>query len=158
MNQKPMSRRDALARTLLGAVVAATAAAVGCSNDSDAAPTPTTAGGGATTTTPDIGVADEDFVSLVDTDVVDIDVIDNAFEPRWIIVSPGTKVRWTNKGRNHHNIVPEPEGSFAGVEHEQFPNGSVHAVTFDAAGDFPYYCSLHGTPRNGQNGVIRVVS
>jgi plastocyanin len=29
-------------------------------------------------------------------------------------------------------------------------------VQFDDAGDYPYYCSLHGTPTAGMDGRIRV--
>ena len=30
-------------------------------------------------------------------------------------------------------------------------------VTFDEPGDFPYYCSIHGTKKNGQTAAIRVL-
>lgn len=148
-------------RSVLGAAAGAVAFAAGCSNDSSAGgTTPTTAEAASATTAPPavVDVAAEDFEDRSGLDTVDISVVDNSFEPRWVIVSAGAKVRWTNNGRNHHNIVAEPQGAFAGIEQDQFPNGSVHAVTFDDAGDFPYFCSLHGTPRNGQNGVIRVLS
>ena len=35
--------------------------------------------------------------------------------------------------------------------------GMSASLTFDAPGDFPYYCSLHGTADNGQTGRVIVV-
>ena len=50
------------------------------------------------------------------------------------------------------------DGAFAGAVASEMPPGSTHTVTFDTAGDFPYYCSTHGTMKNGMNGAIRVVA
>ncbi|MEZ5252387.1 MAG: cupredoxin domain-containing protein [Microthrixaceae bacterium] len=134
-----------------------------CSNDSDQSDSDQGGSGGSTgsTAVPETDlptIPDEDFEQHTDQAVVEISVVDNSFEPRWVVVSAGTEVRWTNNGRNDHNIIAEPEGAFAGVDHGQFSAGSTHAVTFEKPGEFPYFCSLHGTPRNGQNGVIRVVA
>lgn len=132
-------------------------------NDSDQSDSDQGGSGGSTgsTVVPETDlptIPDEDFEQHTDQAVVEISVVDNSFEPRWVVVSAGTEVRWTNNGRNDHNIIAEPEGAFAGVDHGQFSAGSTHAVTFEKPGEFPYFCSLHGTPRNGQNGVIRVVA
>ena len=43
------------------------------------------------------------------------------------------------------------------IDQEDFDPGDEGAVTFDEVGDFPYYCSLHGTPTKGMIGGIRVV-
>ncbi|NLA34259.1 MAG: hypothetical protein GX868_01055 [Actinobacteria bacterium] len=164
MTNHDVTRRQAMRRAALGMTAGIWALATGCSNDSAAdraaspgEPESATTDSPVTSSPVTVDVASEDFEDRSGVDTVDISVVDNSFEPRWVIVSAGSTVRWTNNGRNHHNIVAEPEGTFVGIDHEQFPNGSVHTVTFGEPGDFAYFCSLHGTPRNGQNGVIRVV-
>lgn len=157
MTLNNLSRRDALrSAATLAATAAVAAFGSGCANDPEQVATADPGAGDAATTTVDID--ESDFETHTGVATLDISVVDNSFEPRWVVISAGTKVLWTNNGRNHHNIIAEPKERFPGVEHEQFPAGSVHAVTFDDPGDYPYFCSLHGTPRNGQNGVIRVVA
>ena len=157
MTLNNMSRRDALRSAAAVTASAAVALlAAGCANESD--PIATAEPGDTDVVTTTVDIPESDFEDHTGVSTLDISVVDNSFEPRRVTVSVGTKVLWTNNGRNHHNIVAEPKDRFPGIEHEQFPAGSVHAVTFAEAGDYPYFCSLHGTPRNGQNGVIRVVA
>jgi plastocyanin len=90
---------------------------------------------------------------------VTVDAIDNQFDDAFILVSKGTKVTWTNAGRNDHSVTPVHDGSFVGVSTTQFNPGQSHSVTFTTPGDYPYYCSIHGTTNlNGQAGVVRVVA
>ncbi|HKY13807.1 MAG TPA: plastocyanin/azurin family copper-binding protein, partial [Microthrixaceae bacterium] len=64
-----------------------------------------------------------------------------------------------NDGRNDHNVIPVEDDAFEGVDRADFGPGQVHTATFDDAGDYAYYCSIHGTKNlNGQAGVIRVVT
>jgi plastocyanin len=89
---------------------------------------------------------------------VAVRVVDNDFEAPYIVVTAGTKVQWTNDGRNPHNVTPANTGAFKAVPTDQFSPGQSYSVTFSEAGDYPYYCSIHGTKNlNGQSGVIRVV-
>jgi len=88
---------------------------------------------------------------------VALTVIDNTFEQKYVTVTVGSKVTWTNNGDTQHNITPVVGGAFPSVAATDFKPGATHTVTFDKPGDYPYYCTLHGTPRNGQNGIIRVV-
>jgi plastocyanin len=90
---------------------------------------------------------------------VEISATDNDFTPVYVIVSAGTKVTWDNNGRNAHNIVPVDKGSFTGVGTSDFGPGQVYTTSFPTTGDYPYYCSIHGTKNmNGMSGVIRVVA
>ena len=90
---------------------------------------------------------------------VDIATTDNEFTPVYVVVNAGTKVTWDNEGRNAHNVVPVDKGSFKGVVTSDFGPGQVYTTSFDSTGDYPYYCSLHGTKNlNGMSGVIRVVA
>ena len=64
------------------------------------------------------------------------------FTPRYIIVSVGTTITWTNVSSAPHTVVATNKGAF--------PDSSVlaagtgtYAFTFDKAGDYPYFCSIH---------------
>jgi plastocyanin len=91
---------------------------------------------------------------------VTVTVVDNAFEQRYIRVDPGTTVTWVNEGTNNHNVIPSVEGAFAPSEDGELPGHqdppTEVTVTFGDPGEFPYYCSLHGTPTAGQNGFVLV--
>ncbi len=91
------------------------------------------------------------------TEVV-VTVQDNRFEQRIIVIAPGTKVTWLNEGIQPHNVKPAIEGAFAPIETGELDPDATAARTFAEAGDYPYFCSLHGTPRRGQTGRIIVVS
>ena len=140
-----MSRRRALVPFVL---IAAGLVALGCADSGD----------DAATTGDKVDGADSKFVDETGSDTVAVAVPDNSFEPPYLEVSPGTKVRWTNDGRNPHNVQPAEPGAFEGVATDDFAPGQSYSVTFDDAGDYPYYCSIHGTKKlSGQSGVIRVV-
>jgi plastocyanin len=90
---------------------------------------------------------------------VQVEAVDNDFDDAFIRVSKGTKVTWTNDGRNDHSVTPVHDGSFIGVATTGFNPGESHSATFINPGDYPYYGSIHGTTTlNGQAGVVRVVA
>ncbi|HXD23027.1 MAG TPA: plastocyanin/azurin family copper-binding protein [Gemmatimonadaceae bacterium] len=69
--------------------------------------------------------------------------IDNfSFEPKTLTVAAGTTVTWVNRDDVPHLII-----STTG----KFPNSKVldtdqvHTATFDAPGEYPYFCSIHPT-------------
>ncbi len=72
----------------------------------------------------------------------------------------GTRVTFVNEGRSAHNIKPgDPNLAYdtsIGVSAEKFAPGASYSYTFTKSGVFPIYCSLHGTPTAGMNGVIVV--
>jgi plastocyanin len=100
-------------------------------------------------------VPDSEFIDKSGTLEVATEIVDNAFEPKYLTVSPGTKVTWTNTGRNVHNVQPSLDNTFEGIATMQ--RDETFSVIFDKPGDYPYFCSLHGTRKNGQNGMIRVL-
>ncbi len=85
---------------------------------------------------------------------VTVDMVDNNFQPEYVTVRAGTKVTFVNRGHNRHNVFSVDDGftssGFLG-------RGDSWKVTFKDAGDYPLYCSLHGTPTSGMVGGIRVV-
>lgn len=67
-----------------------------------------------------------------------ISVRDNSFSPSATTVPVGTTVTWTWAGADIHNVT------FPGAASS--PNqttGSTFQRTFNAAGSFPYSCTLH---------------
>ena len=88
--------------------------------------------------------------------VVDVQSIDNTFRPNRVMVTPGTEVRWTNMGRNEHDITPV-DGSAWGVAKEEFQPGMTYSLVVGGVGEIPYYCKIHGRPGFGMIGTIVVV-
>lgn len=96
-----------------------------------------------------------DDVVVMEGDEVEVTSLDNTFRAENIQVEPGTTVVWTNKGRNDHDVLPV-EGDDWGVEVDEFAPGDVYEHTFDEAGVYPYYCSIHGTTTAGMIGTVVV--
>jgi plastocyanin len=87
-------------------------------------------------------------------EVVDVQAIDNTFSEDRIVVAPGTMVRWTNAGRNDHDVLSI--GGGFGVDKQSFRPGQTYSYVFDTPGEYPYYCELHGLPTVGMIGVVIV--
>jgi len=94
-------------------------------------------------------------VKVIDGPEADVEVLDNSFNDENIQVAPGTKVVWTNDGRQDHDIVPA-EGDGFGIEPDDFGPEAVYEFTFDEPGTYRYYCSLHGTSVAGMVGAVVV--
>jgi plastocyanin len=117
-----------------------TALAVGCGGDDDT--------GGAGGAPPD--------ATLLEGDAVEINAIDNSFQPEAARVAAGTEVTFVNAGRNSHNVVPEDEDAEWAVETDDFQPGDTASYTFDEPGTYKYFCSIHGTISAGMPGVLVV--
>lgn len=140
-----MPSRPLLPIALTAALVAFGAA--GCGGDDTAAPPPETA----------VDLSAKNFTLQMTSTQVEVGALDNQFTPPYVQVRRGSTVTFENDGRNQHNVLPVVDGAFTPVETDAFQPGASATVTFDQAGDFPYYCSLHGTPTKGMTGAIRVV-
>src|SRR5262245_53264426 len=87
---------------------------------------------------------------------------DNRFVPENIRINPGQTVRWTNQGRNPHNIVSASQETTEyaprfGVQLTHFaPQTGTYEFKFTKPGVYLYYCSLHGTPDQGMVGAVIV--
>jgi plastocyanin len=64
------------------------------------------------------------------------------FAPAYIIVSVGTKVTWNNISGQPHTVTPTNQGAFPASGVLAAGTGT-YSLTFDKAGDYPYYCSIH---------------
>ena len=100
---------------------------------------------------------DTAFEDQTGRDEVVIQVRDNSFMGQHVTVSAGTTVTFDNRGRNPHNAVPVDDGAFADVPTESLQPGQAATVVFGEPGEYPYYCTLHGTATAGMVGTIRVV-
>ena len=95
-----------------------------------------------------------DVVDLRGRTAVEVQVPDNSYTPKAVLVSPGTTVTFTNTGANLHNVTPNDASWFPAVELKPAASGVVVAPQTPAT--YRYYCTLHGSPSGGQRGAIVV--
>jgi len=84
---------------------------------------------------------------------VTVEAVDNAFDPKFSSVSKGTTVTFENTGHNPHNVISVGDGF---GRSKVLAPGERWKVTLEDAGDFRFYCSLHGTATSGMDGGVRV--
>jgi plastocyanin len=84
-----------------------------------------------------------------------VQAIDNTFRAPTLEIAPGTEVRWENRGRNEHDVMPV-EGDRWGVDPEEFRPGETYSHVFTAPGEYAYFCTLHGTETAGMVGTVVV--
>jgi plastocyanin len=76
---------------------------------------------------------------------------DNFYSPASVSISVGDTITWKNSGAAQHSATAE-DGSFdTGI----FGPGQSRSQSFDAAGTFSYFCTVHGT---SQSGTVRVLA
>lgn len=84
---------------------------------------------------------------------VDVSAADDFFDAEVIRVPVGTKVEWTNVGRNPHTVTAD-DGSF---DSGNMAPGDEFSWTFDEPGVYRYYCVYHGAPGGvGMAGIVVV--
>jgi plastocyanin len=107
----------------------------------------------------DIGETDagDDAAVEANGETVDVVALDNTFRPDSIEIVAGTAVRWENRGRNDHDVLPADESQQWGVDVAGFAPGDVYTLLFDTPGEYPYFCSIHGTKDVGMVGTIVVL-
>jgi plastocyanin len=74
-----------------------------------------------------------------ETEVVEVDIVDFAFEPATLTVPAGATVVWTNRGDAPHTVT-DGEGRFDSGALEP---GDEFSVTFADPGTYRYACSFH---------------
>ena len=120
-------------RLVILVLVSAVIGVLGCSSGSSY---PTSSGGGGGGHT----------ISLV--------MAGTAFSPSPDTVAVGSTVTWTNNDGFGHTVTSSP--SSAEVFNSSVASGASYSRTFNTAGTFAYYCSIHGTPTSGMRGTIVV--
>ena len=71
--------------------------------------------------------------------VVEVKVDNFSFSPQTITVKPGTTVIWTNRDDIPHTVVSDDKVFKSKV----LDTDEKFSFTFDKAGNFPYFCSIH---------------
>jgi plastocyanin len=143
--REPIARRMRLGRRASLAVLAAALpiATIACASDAR----PPTAG-------PD---APAGTIAPVQSGDVAISARDNEFDDQQITVTVGSKLTWTNDGRNDHNIVGVDDTPFK-VATADFKPKAQYSYTVTTPGTYHYYCSIHGTATKGMEGTVQVVA
>ena len=80
--------------------------------------------------------------------VVEVAVVDDAFEPAVVTVTVGSTVRWANRGQRLHSVTSD-QGYFNWT----LQPGTALRVRFLSAGSFGYHCVYHA----GMTGRVIVV-
>src|SRR5579863_3563181 len=71
--------------------------------------------------------------------VFEVKVDNFSFSPQTITISPGTTVIWTNRDDIPHTVVSDDKVFKSKV----LDTDEKFSFTFDKAGNFPYFCSVH---------------
>jgi plastocyanin len=80
-----------------------------------------------------------------------VSIGDNFYSPASVSVAVGDTVTWANNGQAQHSATAD-DGSFdTGV----FGPGGTRSKTFNKAGTFSYFCTVHG---QSQSGTVRVLA
>lgn len=77
-----------------------------------------------------------------------------SFNPSTLTVTAGATVEWVDGSGLAHTVISAP-GSGETFNHTVSAGGSV-SRTFNTAGTYDYYCSIHGSPTSGMRGTIVV--
>ncbi|MDH4046150.1 MAG: plastocyanin/azurin family copper-binding protein [Gemmatimonadota bacterium] len=81
-----------------------------------------------------------------------VNVADNSFSPGVRTVALNTTVTWTWTGGSQHNVTWTAGSPAASTTQ----SSGTYQRSFDTAGTFDYYCSIHGTPTTGMRGSVTV--
>ena len=94
----------------------------------------------------------EGFVDMKGQKEVMLTVKDFSFNPRDIIVSPGTLITWVNEDEAVHyvNTDSHPAHTYYLLQNSLgIKRGDSFSVSFDKAGIYPYHCSAHASVMRG---------
>lgn len=69
-----------------------------------------------------------------------VEMVGSKFQPETLRVKVGTEVTWINRDTAPHRIASENDV----LRSENLEQGDEFSHRFTQAGDFPYYCSIHG--------------
>lgn len=128
---------------------------VGCGSDED--PKAEEPSLETTTSTADSGVTTPvEVVDLTGDDVVEIEVEDGRFDPAAFRVDPRARIVFRNAGGEEHDITPSEVGAFTPIRAEDLGPGEASTLVLDEPGYYPFHCSLHDTPTDGELGTIVV--
>jgi plastocyanin len=77
--------------------------------------------------------------ALASAQTAEVTIQHFAFSPQALTVKAGTKVTWVNKDVEPHTVVSNDQK----FQSEALDTGDTFSVTFDKAGSYGYFCTLH---------------
>jgi plastocyanin len=84
-----------------------------------------------------------------------VKLVNSEFTPKELTVKVGTTVVWTSEDNPTHTITAD-DGSF---DSGRIRKGDTFSHTFTQAGEYPYYCAIHGAPGGvGMSGIVVVTN
>lgn len=90
---------------------------------------------------------------------VTVQMFDNRYQYTEVRIPVGGSVNWLGAGRNPHNAVAV-DGSWStedGFGSPQQLEGDSALLTYDRAGEYPFFCTFHGNADGqGMAGVLIV--
>ena len=124
---------------MLFAIAAVAFGAVACSDEEP------TVGADATDDTSDI-YAEGTPGAPAGEDTIDaqVTIVDFGFEPDDFTATAGEPVKWQNTGDAQHTVAFEDDSV---VDSGTLDAGAEFSRTFEDAGEFVYFCSIHGKDR-----------
>lgn len=81
-----------------------------------------------------------------------VTIIDFAFVPSSVLVSPGTTITWINEGAALHTVTTSQTPGIGFDSGVIGPNGGLFSEDLWDAGSYSYYCQIHPS----MTGVIQV--
>jgi plastocyanin len=76
------------------------------------------------------------------TETVRVRMVDDAFRPRNVSISRGTRVRWVNAGESDHTSTASGLWDSGLLD-----PGQMYRRVFRRSGTFPYFCTAHPAMR-----------
>ena len=73
----------------------------------------------------------------------DVTIVDFAFQPAAIFVTPGETVTWYNSGAADHTV----DANSGAFDSPTLTPGASFSQTFTSGGVFPYHCDFHPNMR-----------
>jgi plastocyanin len=68
-------------------------------------------------------------------------IVNFEFKPQKLVVTPGTKVTWTNDDSNIHDI--KDTSPLATPQSQELSKGETFSITYGQAGSYNYVCGIH---------------
>jgi plastocyanin len=80
-----------------------------------------------------------------------IRIRDNSFDPPVLSVAVGRVVAWRHEGSNPHTVTSGSPTMSPGTMFDSgtLRNGDGFTFTFSEAGNYPYFCKIHGAMMSG---------
>jgi plastocyanin len=68
-------------------------------------------------------------------------IVNFEFKPKTVVVTPGTKVTWTNDDTNLHDV--KDTSPLANPVSSEMSKGETFAITYAQPGTYSYVCGIH---------------